>query len=185
MIDLTRKALPNTVTVNGRAYSIYTDFRIWMRFEISLAECHGQRQATIPIAYLFKNERPVYCDARELLAFSRPPRELPRPVRGTASEDVIVLDYMKDADLIYAAFMQQYGIDLIDVPELHWHKFLALIEGLKGTKLDEVMGYRCYEKQERGDIDPLEEMREAWRIELPLTEEELAEIDAFNAAFTT
>lgn len=35
MIDLTKKALPNTITVDGRAYSIYTDFRVWMQFEIS------------------------------------------------------------------------------------------------------------------------------------------------------
>ena len=34
MIDLTKKALPNTVTVDGTAFSIYTDFRLWMRFEI-------------------------------------------------------------------------------------------------------------------------------------------------------
>ncbi len=180
MIDLTRRALPNTVTVNGRAFSIYTDFRVWMKFEISLAERHGE---TIPIDYLFKNERPSYCNVRDLLAFSRPARELPRKVRGTA-DDVIVLDFKIDADLIYAAFLQQYGIDLIEIPELHWHKFLALMDGLKGTKLDEVMSYRCYQRQESKDIDPYEEMREAWRIEKPLTAEEQAEIDDFNAAFS-
>ena len=38
MMDLTKKALPNTVTVGGRAYSIYTDFRVWMRFEIAVSK---------------------------------------------------------------------------------------------------------------------------------------------------
>lgn len=180
MIDLTKKSLPNTVEINGRLYSVYTDFRVWLKFEISLSERHGQ---TVPVDYLFKNERPIYCSVRELLAFSRPPRELPRPVRGTAS-DAIVIDFRLDADLIYAAFLQQYRIDLTEVEELHWHKFLALLNGLTGTKLDEVMGYRCYQKQEQQDIDPYEEMREAWMIEKPLTEEEKAELDEFNAMFT-
>lgn len=180
MIDLTKKALPNTITVDGRAYSIYTDFRVWMQFEISLRERRGD---LIPVSYLFKNEAPSRCDVRDLLAFARPEHVLPRPVRGTSS-DVILLDFKIDSDLIYAAFLQQYGVDLIDVPELHWHKFLAMLNGLRGTKLDEVMGYRCYQRQTDKDIDPYEEMREAWAIERPLSEEEEAELEAFNAAFS-
>ena len=111
MIDLTKKTLPNTITVQGRAYSIYTDFRVWMQFEISLRERRGD---LIPVSYLFKNEAPSRCDVRDLLAFARPEHVLPRPVRGTSS-DVILLDFKIDSDLIYAAFLQQYGVDLIDV----------------------------------------------------------------------
>lgn len=177
MIDLTRKSLPNTVEVNGRAFSVYTDFRVWMAFEIALAEHRGNDP--IPVAYLFKNEHPVYCDIRALLEFSRPKNELPRKVRGTAS-DVRVIDFRIDSDLIYAAFLQQYGIDLVDVPDLHWHKFLAMLNGLKGTKLDEVMQYRCYEKQTDKNIDPYEEMRAAWELETPLTLEEEEELEEFN-----
>ena len=69
--------------------------------------------------------------------------------------------------------------------ELHWHKFLALLNGLTETKLSEVMGYRCYERHDRKDIDPYEEMREAWRIEKPLTREEQDELDDFNKQFMT
>ena len=183
MIDLTKKSLPNTVEVDGRLYSVYTDFRVWMKFEIALAASHGREP--IPIDYLFKNERPIYCDVRELLKFSRPARELPRKVSGTASDDVIVIDFRIDADLIYAAFLQQYRIDLTEVEELHWNKFLALLNGLTETKLSEVMGYRCYERHDRKDIDPYEEMREAWRIEKPLTREEQDELDDFNKQFMT
>ena len=125
MIDLTKKSLPNTVEVDGRLYSVYTDFRVWMKFEIALAASHGREP--IPIDYLFKNERPIYCDVRELLKFSRPARELPRKVSGTASDDVIVIDFRIDADLIYAAFLQQYRIDLTEVEELQRLKTGALI----------------------------------------------------------
>jgi len=34
MIDLTKKVLPNTVMVGGRAFRIDTDYRTWLRFLI-------------------------------------------------------------------------------------------------------------------------------------------------------
>lgn len=179
MIDLTQKSLPNTLEVNGRLFSIYTDFRVWLRFEISLAEHRDAGE--IDVSYIFKNERPLYCSVRDLLVFARPERPLPKSTRGTS--DAIILDYRIDADLIYSAFMQQYGIDLLEVEEMHWHKFLALIHGLKGTRLDDVMGYRCYKKQTDKRIDPYEELREAWAIEKPLTAEEQEELDHFNKLF--
>lgn len=53
-----------------------------------------------------------------------------------------LISYIKDDALIYAAFLQQYGIDLAD-SELHWHKFRALIDGLtEDTQLVKVMRYR-------------------------------------------
>lgn len=177
MMDLTRKALPNTVMVGGRAYSIYTDFRLWMRFEIAVSKL--KRGETIDIAYLFKNEHPAFCDLRELFKFSRPESPLPRPI---SHSNVIALDYELDADLIYAAFLGQYGIDLVDVTELHWHKFLALLNGLNdSTKLREVMGYRCYEKSD-DKKDPYEELRRAWEIER-ISEEEQAELEEFSNLF--
>ena len=177
MMDLTRKALPNTVMVGGRAYSIYTDFRLWMRFEIAVSKL--KRGETIDIAYLFKNEHPAFCDLRELFKFSRPESPLPRPI---SHSNVIALDYELDADLIYAAFLGQYGIDLVDVTELHWHKFLALLNGLNdSTKLREVMGYRCYEKSD-DKKDPYEELRRAWEIE-SISEEEQAELEEFSNLF--
>ncbi len=179
MLDLTDKSLPNTIAVGGRLFSIYTDYRVWMRFELSLQDCRDVRE--VEVGYLFKNDMPLRCDVREILAFSRPENPLPRPVRGTSSS-VITLDWRIDSDLIYAAFMQQYGIDLIDVPELHWHKFLALVRGLHGTKLDEVMGYRCYERQTHKDIDVYEELREAWEIRRESAEDQ-ALLDDFNKQF--
>ena len=179
MMDLTKKALPNTVTVGGRAYSIYTDFRLWMRFEISVSNM--KRGETIDISYLFKNDMPSYCDLRELFVFSRPESPLPRRI---SHSDVIAIDYELDSDLIYAAFLGQYGIDVCEVEELHWHKFLALLRGLsESTKLREVMGYRCYEKSTDKDKDVYEELRRAWEIEPPISAEEQAELDEFSNLF--
>ena len=54
MIDLTRKTLPNTITVNGRAYSIHTDFRMWLRFLEDAKTMRGGQ--LIDVSYLFKND---------------------------------------------------------------------------------------------------------------------------------
>lgn len=179
MIDLTNKALPNVLVIDGKAFSIYTDFRVWMKFEIELTKVTSKDQ-TIDIGYLFKNERPMYCDVNELLTFARPKNVLPRQI-GTSS-DAIAIDFEIDSDLIYSAFLGQYGIDLVEVEELHWHKFLALLRGLNdSTLLHQVMQYRMYEKSnEKGD--PYQKLRDMWEIER-ITPEEQAEIDEINALF--
>lgn len=181
-MDLTHGALPNIVEVGGNAYSVYTDFRKWMRFEIEVKRNIGKK-TPIDIHYLFKNEHPLYCDISDLFVFSRPKRELPRRI-GKFESNVIVFDYELDAELIYAAFMEQYGIDLIDIPELHWHKFLALMHGLNdGTMLREVMRYRCYEKNTDKKRDIYQELKDAWEI-IPYIAEEQEELDTFSSLFS-
>lgn len=52
--------------------------------------------------------------------------------RPAEEESEPVMDFEQDADAIYASFHQVYGIDLIDIPFLHWRKFRALLGGLGG-----------------------------------------------------
>lgn len=180
MISLVEKnSLPNVISTGGREFSILTDFRVWMRFEISLTKMRVGD--LIPVDYLFSGDRPEYCRIEDLLEFSRPQNVLPRPVFGRS--DVIAIDYELDADLIYSAFLGQYGIDLVDVEHLHWHKFLALLAGLNdSTKLREVMGYRCYEKStEKEDMWRLK-LKRAWEIRRTSPEEE-AELEEFSNLF--
>ena len=50
--------------------------------------------------------------------------------------------FAQDAPYIYAAFKEQYGIDLTEV-EMHWWKFMALFESLnEDTKMSRIMYYR-------------------------------------------
>lgn len=55
-----------------------------------------------------------------------------------------VLDFEEDGDYIYASFMQEYGIDLIDQQgKLSWKKFMWLLNGLgSDTKIKQVMHIR-------------------------------------------
>ena len=174
MIDLTKKALPNTITVNGKAYSIYTDYRLWLRFMIDVSE----KTSGFDVSYLFKNEMPQRINISDLMVFASPKNELPRHIEHS---DDILIDFRLDADLIYSAFMGQYGIDLIEVDNLHWHKFLALLSGItNGTKLADVMGYRSYNKNRKGD--PYEKMKKAWKIEKNIVDDQ-EEAEEFEKYF--
>lgn len=53
-------------------------------------------------------------------------------------------DFWLDGEYIYASFMQEYGIDLIEQQgKLHWKKFIALFQGLsENTKIREIMKIR-------------------------------------------
>ena len=180
MLDLTTKALPNAITVGGRAYLLNTDYRYWLKFIRDVAKSMRTR-SDFDVSYLFESEMPSYVDVEVLMEWAQPPRELPRPL-GSKSE-VIAFDFDIDADLIYSAFMQQYGIDLIET-DMHWHKFLALMQGIgSDTKLGEVIGYRSYEKSDKKYEDQMTLLRRMWEIEPPLTAEQQEDIDELNNLF--
>ena len=54
-----------------------------------------------------------------------------------------IYSYEYDAELIYSAFLSQYGVDLNEIEYLHWFKFKSLFEGLKDdNKICQYMSYR-------------------------------------------
>lgn len=63
---------------------------------------------------------------------------------------VPILDFEEDGDYIYASFMQDYHIDLIDMQgRLPWKKFLYLFNGLSDkTKIKQVMQIRSMDVPE-------------------------------------
>ena len=65
----------------------------------------------------------------------------PKPKVGRQQ---ILYDFEYDGEYIYASFMQDYGIDLIDQQGiLPWPRFIALFQGLsESTKIKEVMRIR-------------------------------------------
>lgn len=68
----------------------------------------------------------------------------PMPVQDEGEKKEQVYDFKQDAEYIYASFMQDYGIDLIEQQgKLHWYKFRALLGGLsESTKFRKVLEIR-------------------------------------------
>ena len=76
-------------------------------------------------------------------------------------------DYVQDSELIYAAFYQAYGIDLIEEQgKMHWWKFSSLLNGLPSdTRFSEIVSIRTrpipaptkYNEQERQNLIKLKQ----------------------------
>ena len=100
----------------------------------------------------------IFADFITIEAYGKPKEASPR-----------TYDFKQDAGLIYAAFMQDYGIDLT-VTELDWRKFMALFMGLSDTtKIKEVMGIRgrkipAATKYNRDEIKMLQELKSIYRL---------------------
>lgn len=82
-----------------------------------------------------------------------------------------VMDMYEDASYIYASFLQDYNIDLIEMQgKLHYKKFQALLNGLtEKTKLKEVIGIRTMEiprstKHNSKQRESIIKMKRAYRL---------------------
>ncbi|UNB91798.1 Phage protein [Listeria innocua] len=60
------------------------------------------------------------------------------------AEEIASYSLTQDADYIYASFLQDYNIDLLDSQgKMHWYKFRALLESLRDdTTIKTIIGIR-------------------------------------------
>ncbi len=174
-MDLTKSFLPDSVMVSGKHYKIHTGHSYWFRF----AQILGQDVKLLSeFSHLYVNDIPEDQQAGvdALYHFYYEAKELPR-TEGDGGERV--LDYEIDSDLIYSAILQCYGIDLYE-KQMHWHKVRSMIAGLTGTKLNDVMGYRC---SDAGKNKELSRMKRIWSLPEKITPEDKEALDRFNAQF--
>lgn len=178
MIDLTKYRLPETVEVDGSLYPVHTSFKSWLRF-LELVAARNTPPKKFDFMYADAKPPSKLNGVAALLKFCNPPQELPRTQKDGPSDKVV--DYSLDSDYIYAAFMENYGIDLVE-SDMHWYKFLALFKGLHDTKLSEIIGYRLYEPPSGKPNEYTKQMlklKSAW--ELPTeSDEEDEDLKAFE-----
>lgn len=129
--------LPDSVEVDGKTYKLTPAFdNVLQMFEQTEGDLTDYEKAEIMLYYLTDN---APLDARILTAACD--ALFPKP-KGEAAQKAF--DFVQDAELIYAAFWQTYGIDLIEQQgKLHWCKFFALFQGLpESTRFREVVAIR-------------------------------------------
>ncbi len=180
MLDLSKRELPESINVNGSSFAIRTDFRYFLNFERIL---NNEKFSLDDFDFVYKNRIPKDKEAgfKALMDFYAPKNILPRAT-GSKSE-VKAFDYLIDADLIYAAFYQQYKIDLFEV-NLHWWKFTALLMGLKDTKFTDVIGYRFFDKNDKTSYEvSMEKARQSWELPTPQTKKDQQDLESFNRLF--
>lgn len=142
-------SFPASVIVNGVEYSIHADFHTVLRcFEIQGQKQELSESELLDMLKLFYNTNQLTATedhVNKMFWFfscgrEKEKKKFPRKIAGI--NDKQPFDFKEDADLIYAGFMQQYGIDLQE-SNMHWWKFMILLENLgSGTRLQKVMEYR-------------------------------------------
>ncbi len=134
--------LPQTVTVGGEEYPIFTDFRNWICLANILFEEESSFLEKLPriLTLCYRQLPPTLEKAVEAIVEFYGGADI-KHTRGTEAAGP-VYSFVQDEDLIYAAFYQQYGIDLVTA-KLHWWQFRALLSGLsEQTQFSKVIGYR-------------------------------------------
>lgn len=137
--------LPEKVEAAGELLSIRTDFRVGIRFALLMEDGEIpslQKLALMLRMYYPQAPRDLEAGIRGILWFYRC-GEPASEKKGRAEGGPALFSYQQDGGLIYAAFLEQYSIDLTEA-ELHWWKFRALFEGLRQDCLfRQVVGWRA------------------------------------------
>ena len=162
--------LPNHITIDGTRYRLRLDFRNVLRMMDVM-----DRKDILPLA---RDYLALKCVMR------LPPKDCQKALNlirlflfgeSRHTDEKRVTSFAQDADMIRAAFMQEYGINLYR-DKLHWFEFTAFLYNLPpGNKYTEVVSIRSrpipaatqYNKAER---DALIKAQAAYAIEY--TEEE-------------
>lgn len=139
--------LPKFISIGGAEYAINTDYRIMADFETKIANADMSDKTTFSqilsdtVSALFIDL--PNADAQQiidgLLWYYRCGKE---PHNTECGSKKRYFDYDEDSDYIYAAFMQQYGDDLI-TSHMHWWEFRAKFMSLtEDTEFVKIMQYR-------------------------------------------
>ena len=177
MIDLRNKALPDSVIVQGKAYLIHTDYRVWLEFSERLKK---DKLTYADLAFVFVDKIPNCDFFNELMSFYSN-RNITPVNLGYTGSDAIMYDYIQDGEYIYASFIKEYNIDLIDT-DMHWWKFKALFCSLSNdSKMGQIMGYRGYKKSNKEASKEYERLRRIWSLDDILTKEEIEVKDVYDS----
>lgn len=138
--------VPESVEIDGTEFQINTDFRTSIKFESVMADSSlTDEQKIFKALTLYYPKIPINIQGaieKMLWFYSGGHEEGRKGVENSNNEKTF--DYNYDADILYAAFLSQYGIDLNTVEYLHWWKFKALFRTLKDdNEIVKIMGYRA------------------------------------------
>jgi hypothetical protein len=163
---------PESVEIDGIQYPIRHDFKTGMKFEMVRDGDASDEEKLEEMLKLYYPKVPgnVKAAIDKMLWFyhcgkEESEEEDKRRYQGRESkEPAYCLE--QDAPYVYAAFREQYGIDLTE-SSMHWWEFAALFESLgEDTKMWKIMYYRKvrlsgFSKDKRAFIN---EMKKMYRI---------------------
>lgn len=171
---------PTQIEVGGLFYEIDADFRTGIAFELLMLdeEFTETEKAARAMELYFPQIPDDEEEAMEkILWFYLCGREETNQEEKETepAPKNIVYSYEYDAGSIYAAFLSQYGMDLVEIPFLHWWKFKALFHALdENLEFMKIMRYRAVDitKVPKEQKDFYRKMKQIYALPDNRTEEE-------------
>lgn len=171
---------PTQIEVGGLFYEIDADFRTGIAFELLMLdeEFTETEKAARAMELYFPQIPDDEEEAMEkILWFYLCGREETNKEEKETepAPKNIVYSYEYDAGSIYAAFLSQYGMDLVEIPFLHWWKFKALFHALdENLEFMKIMRYRAVDitKVPKEQKDFYRKMKRLYALPDNRTEEE-------------
>lgn len=182
LIDL----VPESVVINSKEYEINSDFRTSILFELLMQDKSIENENKILMAlqlYYPVIPKNINEAIEKMLWFYRCGNDIRKSKGNGKSKSVTqVYSFEHDDEYIYAAFMDQYNIDLQDIEYLHWWKFKAMFNGLKEDNLIvKIIGYRSMDLSKIKDKEQKAYYKKMQRLyEIPISKDEKEKIDEIN-----
>lgn len=176
LVDL----LPIAVEIDNKNYEINSDFRTSILFELLMQDSSiGAEDKIITALELYYPVIPENINEaiEQMLWFYRCGKEITSSKGNGKGKSVTqIYSFEHDDDYIYAAFMDQYNIDLQDIEYLHWWKFKAMFKSLKeDNEIVKIMGYRSMDLSKiksKEEKDYYKKMQELYKLPMPKDEQE-------------
>lgn len=181
--------LPSKVYIDNIEYEINTNFSCSILFELIIQDEELSNEDKIYKALeLYYPTIPLNLDGaiNKILWFYQCGKDLRTSKCNSSSnkKSKQIYSFKYDAEYIYAAFLDQFGIDLQDVEYLHWWKFKAMFNSLRSdNKIVEIMGYRAIDitnDMTKEQKDFYNRMKKEY--EIPISKNEKEKISAIEEA---
>nr|DAE09602.1 MAG TPA: hypothetical protein [Siphoviridae sp. ctDtx1] len=184
LVDL----LPIAVEIDNKNYEINSDFRTSILFELLMQDKSiGEEDKIFMALQLYYPVIPENINEaiEQMLWFYRCGKDITKSKGNGKGKSVTqIYSFEYDDDYIYAAFIDQYNIDLQDIEYLHWWKFKAMFKALKeDNEIVKIMGYRSMDISKIKDKEQkayYNKMRKLY--EIPISKDEREKLDEITEA---
>ena len=169
---------PEAILVDNKEYPLNTDFRVWIEISNILSDNKLSDRDKILCLIMkgYKDKIPpdINDAVNGLMIFMSLGKE-----SGKLKKNDPVMSFSEDEGVIYASFLQQYGIDLYE-EKLHWWKFVKLIGALdEKTSFMRIVGYRSIKLEnikDKAQKSFYRQMKNKYRLNTQLTDHDIADV---------
>lgn len=170
MLAISQEELPTRIIADDLEIPVSADFRSWIKADLIMKDRQIPKEAKLPVIcqYIGLDLSRLDVTIPDLWAGIFKFYMCEQEPRGEAVSSSSATAYRFDCDwwLIYAAFIQQYGINLLTA-DLHWFEFRALLDGLtEQTQFIKVVQARLRDtsKLKGEEKAQAEKLKRYWRV---------------------